>query len=189
LQVGSKILVADGELSLEVLICKPESQSVICRVCNYFVLGDKKNVNLPGSIHLDLPNITQQDIYDITQFALVHKVDIISGSFTRNAATVKALKELVKGSQIRIHAKIESLEALKSLDAIIREADGVHVSRGDLGMEIPLAKLPLVQKQIIKIANLYGRPVVTSTQLLQSMTEKPRPTNAGESFSCLTLCN
>lgn len=177
-QVGSKILIADGELTLQVLICKPAQHSVICRVENHFVLGERKNVNLPGSVSLSLPPVTEQDLVDITQFALVHDVDVISGSFTRNAATVRALKQLVLGSNIRIHAKIESLEALRNLDEIIQEADGVHVSRGDLGMDISFAKLPIVQKHIISTANFYGKPVVTSTQLLQSMTEKPRPTNA-----------
>ncbi|KAH9261895.1 pyruvate kinase [Batrachochytrium salamandrivorans] len=176
--VGSKILVADGELTLEVLICKPERESIICRVGNHFLLGEKKNVNLPGSVSLSLPPVTAQDVVDISEFALVHGVDVISGSFTRNASTVRLLKQLVEGSNIRIHAKIESMEALRNLDEIIQEADGVHVSRGDLGMDVSFAKLPIVQKLIIATANFYGKPVVTSTQLLQSMTEKPRPTNA-----------
>jgi pyruvate kinase len=177
LKPGGKILVADGELSLEVLICKPERKSVLCRVQNHFVLGEKKNVNLPN-VAVRLPGITDRDRYDIANFALVHNVDIISGSFTRTAANVRALKECLQGAKIRVHAKIESLEALQHLDEIIAEADGVHVSRGDLGMELPLSKLPLVQKAIIHAANVAGKPVVTSTQLLQSMVENPRPTNA-----------
>jgi pyruvate kinase len=177
LQPGNRILIADGELCLEVLICKPERKSVICRVQNNFILGERKNVSLPG-IAVRLPGITERDRHDITNFALVHNVDIISGSFTRTAANVRALRECLNGAKIRVHAKIESVEALAHLDEIIAEADGVHVSRGDLGMELPLSKLPLVQKAIIHAANVAGKPVVTSTQLLQSMVENPRPTNA-----------
>jgi pyruvate kinase len=84
----------------------------------------------------------------------------------------------LKGAKIRVHAKIESVEALMNLDEIIKEADGVHVSRGDLGMELPLSKLAVAQKAIIHAANVAGKPVVTSTQTLQSMVENPRPTNA-----------
>jgi pyruvate kinase len=147
------------------------------RVENDFVLGERKNVNLPG-VHLRLPGITDKDRHDIAEFALKHDVDIISGSFVRSAENVRALRACLNGAKIRVHAKIESVEALVNLHEIIREADGVHVSRGDLGMELPLSKLAMAQKAIIHAANVAGKPVVTSTQTLQSMVEKPRPTNA-----------
>ena len=102
-------------------------------------------MNLPN-VAVRLPGITDRDRHDIAEFALKYEVDVISGSFTRTAANVRALKECLNGAKIRVHAKIESVEALAHLDEIIAEADGVHVSRGDLGMELPLSKLPLVQK-------------------------------------------
>lgn len=129
---------------------------------------------------IKIPGITKKDEDDLINFAIPHAVDIVSGSFVRSAANVRAIRQCLgeKGRYIRVHAKIESLEALRNIDEIIAEADGIHVSRGDLGMELAPQQVFLAQKMIIHKANMAGKPVVTSTQLLQSMTKKPHPSNA-----------
>jgi len=174
-----KILVADGEIVMEVIDSKESSGIVVVRVQNSAELGERKNMNLPG-VSVKLPGITEKDVYDIKNFAIPHKLDIVSGSFIRTAANVQALRECLgeEGKNIRVHAKIESVEGLLNIDEILEAADGIHVSRGDLGMELPLSKLFLAQKMVIHKANIAGKPVVTSTQMLQSMTKNPTPTRA-----------
>lgn len=176
---GDKILIADGELVLHVQSCHPEKQIVVCKADNTAIIEEFKNVNLPG-VSVKLPGISEQDRHDIVNFGLKHNVDIISGSFVRSRDNVLALKKCLgeNKNNIRVHAKIESIEALRNLNEIVQVADGIHVSRGDLGMELQLEKLPVVQKAIIHLANIYGKPVVTSTQMLHSMTSKIRPTNS-----------
>ncbi|KAG1711515.1 hypothetical protein DVH05_008767 [Phytophthora capsici] len=175
--VGSKILCDDGSLVMTVLECLPES--IIVRVHNDHVLEEKKNMNLPGAA-IQIPGITEKDENDLVNFAIPHGVDIVSGSFVRSAANVRAIRECLgeAGRHIRVHAKIESQEALENVDEIIAEADGIHVSRGDLGMELSPERVFLAQKMIIGKANRAGKPVVTSTQMLQSMTKKITPSNA-----------
>eukprot|EP00644_Phytophthora_capsici_P015823 jgi/Phyca11/131280/e_gw1.103.116.1 len=175
--VGSKILCDDGSLVMTVLECLPES--IIVRVHNDHVLEEKKNMNLPGAA-IQIPGITEKDENDLVNFAIPHGVDIVSGSFVRSAANVRAIRECLgeAGRHIRVHAKIESQEALENVDEIIAEADGIHVSRGDLGMELSPERVFLAQKMIIGKANRAGKPVVTSTQMLQSMTKKIIPSNA-----------
>ncbi|CAH0475582.1 unnamed protein product [Peronospora belbahrii] len=175
--VGYKILCDDGSLIMTVLECL--SESIIVRVHNDHVLEEKKNINLPGAA-IRIPGITEKDKNDLLNFAIPNGVDIVSGSFVRSAANVRAIRNCLgeAGRQIRIHAKIESQEALQNIDEIIAEADGVHVSRGDLGMELSPERVFLAQKMIIAKANRAGKPVVTSTQMLQSMTKKMIPSNA-----------
>ncbi|KAG3117145.1 Pyruvate kinase [Phytophthora idaei] len=175
--VGSKILCDDGSLVMTVLECLPES--IIVRVHNDHVLEEKKNMNLPGAA-IQIPGITEKDEDDLLNFAIPNGVDIVSGSFVRSAANVRAIRECLgeAGRHIRVHAKIESQEALQNIDEIIAEADGIHVSRGDLGMELSPERVFLAQKMIIGKANRAGKPVVTSTQMLQSMTKKIIPSNA-----------
>ncbi|RLN57419.1 hypothetical protein BBJ29_004053 [Phytophthora kernoviae] len=175
--VGSKILCDDGSLVMTVLEC--QSESIIVRVHNDHLLEEKKNMNLPGAA-IQIPGITEKDEDDLLNFAIPQGVDIVSGSFVRSAANVRAIRECLgeAGKNIRVHAKIESQEALKNIDEIIAEADGIHVSRGDLGMELSPERVFLAQKMIINKANRAGKPVVTSTQMLQSMTKKPMPSNA-----------
>ncbi|KAL3674715.1 hypothetical protein V7S43_000650 [Phytophthora oleae] len=175
--VGSKILCDDGSLVMTVLECL--SDSIIVRVHNDHVLEEKKNMNLPGAA-IQIPGITEKDENDLLNFAIPHGVDIVSGSFVRSAANVRAIRECLgeAGRHIRVHAKIESQEALQNIDEIIAEADGIHVSRGDLGMELSPERVFLAQKMIIGKANRAGKPVVTSTQMLQSMTKKITPSNA-----------
>ncbi|KAF0691282.1 Aste57867_17460 [Aphanomyces stellatus] len=174
---GSKILCDDGGLQLQVVACR-ESE-VVVKVLNTYVLEERKSLNLPGAA-MHVPGITDKDKDDIINFAIPHNVDIVSGSFVRSAANVRAIRECLgeAGKAIRVHAKIESIEALQHLDEIVAEADGVHVSRGDLGMELNPEQVFLAQKLIIRKANIAGKPVVTSTQMLQSMTKCPTPTSA-----------
>ncbi|KUF93514.1 DnaJ subfamily C member 11 [Phytophthora nicotianae] len=157
--------------------CLPES--IIVRVHNDHILEEKKNMNLPGAA-IQIPGITEKDEDDLLNFAIPNGVDIVSGSFVRSAANVRAIRECLgeAGRHIRVHAKIESQEALQNIDEIIAEADGIHVSRGDLGMELSPERVFLAQKMIIGKANRAGKPVVTSTQMLQSMTKKIIPSNA-----------
>ncbi|OQR90815.1 pyruvate kinase [Achlya hypogyna] len=174
---GSTILCDDGGLTLTVLACN--GNQVRTRVLNNYVLDERKNMNLPGAA-LQIPGITEKDVHDLQQFAIPQHVDIVSGSFVRSAANVRALRACLgeAGKHIRVHAKIESLEALRNIDEIIAEADGVHVSRGDLGMELAPEQVFMAQKMIIRKANLANKPVVTSTQMLQSMTKCPTPSRA-----------
>ncbi|KAE8902837.1 Pyruvate kinase [Phytophthora fragariae] len=175
--VGSKILCDDGSLVMTVIECRPES--IVVRVHNDHLLEEKKNMNLPGAA-IQIPGITEKDEDDLLNFAIPNGVDIVSGSFVRSAANVRAIRECLgeDGRHIRVHAKIESQEALQNIDEIIAEADGIHVSRGDLGMELSPERVFLAQKMIIGKANRAGKPVVTSTQMLQSMTKKIIPSNA-----------
>lgn len=175
--MGSKILCDDGSLVMTVLECLPKS--IVVRVHNDHVLEEKKNMNLPGAA-IQIPGITAKDENDLLNFAIPNGVDIVSGSFVRSADNVRAIRVCLgeAGRHIRVHAKIESLEALQNIDEIIAEADGIHVSRGDLGMELSPERVFLAQKMIIGKANRAGKPVVTSTQMLQSMTEKIAPSNA-----------
>lgn len=175
--VGSKILCDDGSLMMTVLECL--SEWIVVRVHNDHILEEKKNMNLPGAA-IQIPGITEKDKNDLLHFAIPNGADIVSGSFVRSASNVRAIRECLgqAGRHIRVHAKIESQEALRNIDEIIAEADGIHVSRGDLGMELSPERVFLAQKMIIGKANRAGKPVVTSTQMLQSMTTKIIPSNA-----------
>ena len=177
-RVGGTVLIADGSISCRVVKII-DDKSILVRVENNALLEERKNMNIPGA-HIRIAGITEKDVFDLEHFALKYDVDIVSGSFIRTAENVRSLRAHLgdKGRRIRVHAKIESVEGLQNFHEILAEADGVHVSRGDLGMELPLSKLFLAQKAIIRWANLAGKPVVTSTQMLDSMTERPRPTNA-----------
>ncbi|CAK4692258.1 hypothetical protein LEN26_016034 [Aphanomyces euteiches] len=174
---ASKILCDDGALQLEVIECR--EKEVVARVLNSHILEERKNMNLPGAA-IKIPGITDKDKHDLVDFGIPQGVDIVSGSFVRSADNVRAIRACLgeNGKHIRVHAKIESIEALQNLDEILAEADGVHVSRGDLGMELKPEQVFLAQKLIIRKANIAGKPVVTSTQMLQSMTKNPMPTSA-----------
>ncbi len=175
--VGSKILCADGAVTLEVTEIK--ETSVMARVLNNASFGDRKNMNLPGA-YVDLPTCTDIDVTAIKEFAVKQKVDFIAASFVRKASDIDTIRELCgeEGKHIKIISKIENQEGLENYDAILERGDGIMVARGDLGMEIPIERVFLAQKDMIRKANIAGKPVVTATQMLESMITNPRPTRA-----------
>jgi len=175
--VGSKMLIADGALLLKVLEIREES--VLAEVLNNASFGDKKNMNLPGAI-VDLPTLTAKDIEDLQKFGVAYQVDFIAASFVRKPSDIDFIRQVLgpEGSNIKIIAKIENQEGLENYDAILDRTDGIMVARGDLGMEIPIEKVFLAQKMMIQRCNLAGKPVVTATQMLESMITNPRPTRA-----------
>jgi pyruvate kinase len=176
-KVGSMILVADGSLSLEVVEIK--ETSIMAKIMNNASLGDKKNMNLPGAI-VDLPTLTEKDIDDLQNFGVPNNVDFIAASFVRKAADVDFIRKTLgeNGKHIKIISKIENQEGLENFDEILKTTDGIMVARGDLGMEIPIEKVFLAQKMMIHKSNIAGIPVVTATQMLESMINAPRPTRA-----------
>ncbi len=174
---GQKILLDDGLMELEAIEVKTDR--VICKVKYGGVLKDRKGINIPGA-NLPIEPLTPKDLEDL-RFGLEQKVDYIALSFVRKASDMERLREIVLNSespQTRIIAKIEMLEALEDLDGIIQASDGVMVARGDLAIEAGQTQLPIIQKRIISLANAYKRPVITATQMLDSMIENPRPTRA-----------
>jgi len=175
---GEPILLDDGLLELEVL--GVEGAEVRCRVAVGGVLQPRKGVNLPGT-RLSTPSITEKDRRDLA-FGLEQEVDYVALSFVRAAADVEELKSLIADhpgpGRVPVIAKIEKPQALDDLDGIIAAGDGVMVARGDLGVEIPAEQVPGHQKDIIRRCNDQGKPVITATQMLQSMIENPRPTRA-----------
>jgi len=176
---GQKILVADGSLVLTVLNCDVSAGEVQCRIDNNAGIGERKNMNLPGVV-VDLPTLTEKDINDIVNWGIPNDIDFIAASFVRKASDVHKIREVLgeKGAHIKIICKIENQEGLENYDAILAATDAIMVARGDLGMEIPPEKVFLAQKMMIRKANIYGKPVVTATQMLESMIENPRPTRA-----------
>ncbi len=173
---GEDILLADGTIRLKVR--EVRGQDVICEVMVGGVLTSHKGVNLPNS-KLSVPALTEKDKRDV-EFGISAGVDFIALSFVRKASDVLELKELTEklGKKLPVIAKIEKPEAVENLDEIISVSDGIMVARGDLGVELPLEKVPVVQKQIIRKANQAGKPVITATQMLKSMVDLPTPTRA-----------
>jgi pyruvate kinase len=173
---GDRILLSDGLIELRVEQIR--GQKVICHVVNGGALGEHKGINLPG-VKLRVPAMTPKDRLDLA-FALKHGVNYIAVSFVRRPEDVTTAKSLIrrKGFDTPVIAKLEKPEAIDNLDAIIRAADGVMVARGDLGVEMSPERVPVVQKTIIARAREFRRPVITATQMLESMTENPRPTRA-----------
>ena len=171
-----RILLSDGLIELRVL--KVRGREVICKVINGGALGENKGINLPG-IKLRVPALTPKDKQDL-KFALKHNADYIAVSFVRRAEDVLQAKALIRkaGKDTPVIAKLEKPEAIENLDAILRAADGVMVARGDLGVEMRPERVPVVQKTIIARAREFRRPVITATQMLESMTGNPRPTRA-----------
>jgi pyruvate kinase len=173
---GDRILLSDGLIELRVL--QVRGREVICEVVNGGELGENKGINLPG-IKLRVPALTPKDREDLL-FALKQGANYIAVSFVRRPEDVILAKTLVRraGKDTPVIAKLEKPEAIENLDAILRVADGVMVARGDLGVEMNPERVPVVQKEIIKRAREFRRPVITATQMLESMTENPRPTRA-----------
>ena len=173
---GNRILLSDGLIELRVQAVK--GREVICRVVNGGLLGENKGINLPG-VKLRVPALTPKDRADL-RFALAHSADYIAVSFVRRPEDVTLAKSLIRRAKkdTPVIAKLEKPEAIDNLDAILAVADGVMVARGDLGVEMSPERVPVVQKSIIAKAREFRRPVITATQMLESMTENPRPTRA-----------
>ncbi len=173
---GDRILLSDGEIELRVE--STGSREVVCRVESGGELGEHQGINLPG-VKLKIPSLTPKDRHDL-KVALSLGADYIALSFVRSAADVRAAKSAIAraGKDTPLIAKLEKPEAIDNLDEILRAADGVMVARGDLGVEMSLEKVPVVQKQIIAGARNALVPVITATQMLDSMTQNPRPTRA-----------
>jgi pyruvate kinase len=175
-QPGMQVLLADGLYELKIV--EVSGRALRCEVIEGGILKSRKGVNFPN-LELRLPSLTEKDKEDVA-FAVKHKVDWISLSFVRSAADVRALKELLKehGADIPIIAKIEKPHAVERLDEILDEVNGIMVARGDLGVEMKPEKVPMLQKHIIESCNRRGIPVITATQMLESMVNDPRPTRA-----------
>jgi len=175
LQCGHRILVADGLLELDVI---DTAGGIKCRAKNTAIIGSKKNVNLIG-VHAGLPIIGEQDKKDI-EFGIRMNIDYIAASFLSFPHEVTDIKKFLESysSHIKIIAKIESGEGLENINEIARLADGVMVARGDLGVQLPTEQIPLAQKHIINACRRAGKPVITATQMLESMIVNPRPTRA-----------
>jgi pyruvate kinase len=177
--VGSKILLDDGLIGLEVLKIDKEQNEIQTKILNSGTLKNKKGVNVPG-VSVKLPGITEKDTNDII-FGIEQGVDFIAASFVRRASDVLEIRQLLEEKQathIHIIPKIENQEGVDNIDEILEVSDGLMVARGDLGVEIPAEEVPLVQKMLIKKCNTQGKPVITATQMLDSMQRNPRPTRA-----------
>ncbi len=176
--IGSEIYIDDGLVQLEVIEIK-DGTDVVCKALNNGILSDHKGVNLPGS-KTNLPSITPKDVDDI-KFGIENDIDIIAASFVRKKEDVYDIRRVLEdhgGEHIKIISKIESQEGVDNLDEIIEASDGIMVARGDLGVEIRTELIPLVQKEVIRKCNDAAKPVITATQMLDSMIRNPRPTRA-----------
>lgn len=176
---GSTILLDDGLIGLEVLEVNADKRVILTKVLNSGTLKNKKGVNVPG-VSVNLPGITEKDAKDIV-FGIEQGVDFIAASFVRRPSDVLEIRELLEehnAADIQIIPKIENQEGVDNIDRILEVSDGLMVARGDLGVEIPAEEVPLVQKELIKKCNALGKPVITATQMLDSMQRNPRPTRA-----------
>ena len=177
--VGNHILLDDGLIDLEVIELDKENNEIVTLIKNSGILKNKKGVNLPG-IKTNFPGLTQKDADDII-FGIENDVDFIAASFVRRASDVLAITEILEkhnATHIQIIPKIENQEGLDNIDEILKVSQGLMVARGDLGVEIPTEEVPIAQKMLIKKCNALGKPVITATQMLDSMQRNPRPTRA-----------
>lgn len=173
---GGQILIDDGLIELKV--DSAAGTDIVCTVMNGGPVSNHKGVNVPGA-ELSMPFISEQDRKDII-FGCELGFDYIAASFTRTASDIREIREILKEhrSSMKIIAKIESTQGVANLSEILEEADGIMVARGDLGVEVPLETVPVLQKQMIKMAEHEGKLVITATQMLESMIHNPRPTRA-----------
>lgn len=177
LSKGTIILVDDGKVGFEVVDIVGED--IKCVVLNDGKLSDRKSINVPNT-HIDMEFMSEKDKADVL-FGIEQGIDFIAASFVRTEDDIAQLRQFVNangGSHIQIISKIENLQGIANLDAIIRLSDGIMVARGDMGVEVPFDQLPVIQKEIIKKCYRAGKHVVTATQMLESMTKNPRPTRA-----------
>ena len=174
---GDTILIDDGLVGLTVK--EVNNDNIVCEVQNSGIVKNHKGVNVPG-VKVNLPAITEKDRSDI-EFGIEQGIDFIAASFVRKVSDVLAIREILEennAEHIKIISKIENQEGVENLDEIIEVSDGIMVARGDLGVEIPTEEIPVVQKLMIKKCNEAGKPVITATQMLDSMIRNPRPTRA-----------
>jgi pyruvate kinase len=176
ISVGDVVLMDNGAIEMKVLA--KHGNKVECEVLTAGKLGSRRHINLPG-VKVSLPALTAKDIKDV-KLGLELGVDFIALSFVREARDLLQLREMFEEGQPRpfVIAKIEDQEAIKNLESIVREADGIMVARGDLGIEIPYYELPIVQRRIVKMCLRIGRPVIVATHMLESMIQSPMPTRA-----------
>ena len=174
---GDTILIDDGLVGLRV--DEVNGEEIVCTVENSGIVKNHKGVNVPG-VKINLPALTDKDISDI-EFGISQDIDYIAASFVRKAQDVLEIREILErnnATHIQIISKIENQEGIDNIDAILEVSDGIMVARGDLGVEIPTPEIPIAQKMMIKKCNALGKPVITATQMLDSMMRNPRPTRA-----------
>lgn len=174
---GNTILLDDGKIELQVE--KVEGEDIYCKVIHGDYLGNRKGVNVPN-VKVNIPNLTEKDVNDITA-GIEHGFDYIAASFIRRVEDVLAIRQLLKehgGEDIRIISKIENREGIDNFDEILKISDGIMVARGDLSVEVPMEEVPILQKQFIKKCYKVGKPVITATQMLETMITNTRPTRA-----------
>ena len=177
LSPGCRILIDDGLIELSVK--EITGQDILCTVVTGGELSSNKSINIPN-VHISLPSLTEKDKEDL-RFAAENDFDFVAASFVRQASDVEEIRACLDacgGKNIRIISKIENREGVENLDAIIDVSDGIMVARGDLGVEIPAYEVPIIQKRMIKTGTYKGKPVITATQMLDSMIRNPRPTRA-----------
>ncbi|CCI81540.1 pyruvate kinase [Lactobacillus hominis] len=176
---GGHVLIDDGLVDLLILDKDDANRELVCQAQNTGVIGSKKGVNAPG-VEIRLPGITEKDTDDI-KFGMKQGINFISASFVRKAQDVLDIRQLLEEGgceYVKIFPKIESQEGIDNIDEILKVSDGLMVARGDMGVEIPFINVPFVQKDLIRKCNALGKPVITATQMLDSMQENPRPTRA-----------
>lgn len=176
---GDLILVADGNLALQVISKNPSHNTLRTLVLNDYKLGEKKNMNLPGN-SVDIPTITEKDAFDLKNFTVPHAIDLVSVSFCRTADDIHQCRHILglNGKNTKIVAKIENHEGIRNLKEIVKAADAIMIARGDLGMEIAAEKITIAQKWMTELARENLKPVIVATQMLESMTVNSRPTRA-----------
>ena len=174
---GDSILIDDGLIGMEVV--RIDESDIVCRVKNGGFISNHKGVNVPG-VELNMPFVSPKDLADIV-FAVEQEYDFIAASFTRTAEDIMEIRKILQehgGEKVHIIAKLENKQGVKNCEDILRVADGIMIARGDMGVEIPLEEVPVIQKELIRKAMHMGKPVITATQMLDSMMKNPRPTRA-----------
>jgi pyruvate kinase len=175
-QAGTRVLLSDGRIELKVRAIR--GGNVECEVRNGGLLAEHQGINLPGAA-LSIPALTEKDKLDLL-FGLKHGVDVVALSFVRSADDIRLAKSLMHelGKAVPVISKLEKPQAIEQLEEILEVTNGVMIARGDLGVEMPPERVPIIQKRVIQRASVWRRPVITATQMLESMTENPRPTRA-----------